>query len=67
MLQAIYRYAYEFLGKLLYLSHEFPPPKDVFSGAVFSAFYIVNAQPSKFLNPLNCVTGFTHYIFCGQH
>ena len=39
--QDIYRHAYQFLGCLLYLTHEFPLPKDIFSGSVFSAFYMV--------------------------
>ena len=39
--QDIYRHAFSFLGKLLHLTHEFPQPKEVYRGAVFTAFYMV--------------------------
>ena len=39
--QDIYRHAFTFLGKLLHLTHEFPQPKEVYRGAVFTAFYMV--------------------------
>jgi len=44
MLQAVYRHAYAYLGKLLYISHEFPAPKHVFSGAVWTAFHVASSQ-----------------------
>ena len=37
--QDIYRHAYDFLAKLLYLTKEFPLPKEIFSGAAWTAFY----------------------------
>ncbi len=39
--QQIYLYLYEFIGKLLDLStSEFPEPRHVFSGVIFTAFYM---------------------------
>lgn len=38
--QDVYRHAYYFLGKLLGLSEQFPRPCDIFSGAVWTAFYM---------------------------
>ena len=40
-MQNVYRHAYLFLGKLLHLTHEFPKPCELFSGAVWTAFYMV--------------------------
>ncbi|XP_046370575.2 uncharacterized protein LOC124144991 [Haliotis rufescens] len=37
--QNIYRHAFLFVGKLLYLTHEFPLPKEIFSGSVWTAFH----------------------------
>ncbi|XP_060078329.1 uncharacterized protein LOC132557819 [Ylistrum balloti] len=37
--QDLYYHAYCFLGKLLNISHEFPLPSEVYSGAVWTAFY----------------------------
>lgn len=37
--QDIYRHAYSFLGELLYLTKELPLPKEIFSGAAWTAFY----------------------------
>ncbi|KAI0220980.1 5'-3' exoribonuclease 1 [Lamellibrachia satsuma] len=45
--QAVYRHAYYYFGKLLYLSHEFPAPKDIFSGAVWTAFYLAYTQEGQ--------------------
>lgn len=57
--QDIYRHAYSFLGQLLYLTHEFPLPKEVFCGSAWTAFYTcckdetyymgVNQVPISFL------------------
>lgn len=45
--QAVYRHAYLFLGKLLYVSDEFPAPKHMFSGAVWTAFHIASSQQGQ--------------------
>lgn len=37
--QDLYYHAYCFLGKLLNISHEFPLPSEVYSGAVWTVFY----------------------------
>lgn len=37
--QDIYRYAYVFLGSLLYLQHEFPKPEEIFSGSVWVVYH----------------------------
>lgn len=47
-LQDIYRHAYQFLGKLLFLTHEFPEPKNLFSGAVWTAFYMLSVHQGEF-------------------
>lgn len=57
--QDIYRHAYSFLGELLYLTHEFPLPREIYSGAAWTAFYTcckdetyymgVNQVPMNFL------------------
>ncbi|KAI0212467.1 hypothetical protein LSAT2_002617 [Lamellibrachia satsuma] len=44
--QAVYRHAYYF-GKLLYLSDEFPAPKHIFSGAVWTAFYLAYTREGQ--------------------
>ncbi|XP_061197623.1 uncharacterized protein LOC133205770 [Saccostrea echinata] len=36
----IYRHAYHFLGKLLFLSHEFPLPAEIFCGSAWTCFYM---------------------------
>ncbi|KAK3609667.1 hypothetical protein CHS0354_035953 [Potamilus streckersoni] len=38
--QDIYRHAYSFLGSILYIRHEFPLPKEIFSGSAWTAFYM---------------------------
>lgn len=38
--QDLYRYAYSFLGSLLFLQHEFPPPSEIFCGSAWTAFYM---------------------------
>ncbi|KAI0215941.1 hypothetical protein LSAT2_031992 [Lamellibrachia satsuma] len=45
--QAVYKHAYYYFGKLLYLSDEFPAPKDIFSGAVWTAFYLVYTREGQ--------------------
>ena len=42
LLQDVYRHAHQFAGCLLHLTHEFPEPWEVFSGAVWTAFYMVS-------------------------
>lgn len=36
----VYRHAFLFLGKLLYLTHEFPLPEEIYSGSVWTCFYM---------------------------
>ena len=43
----VYRHAYLFLGKLLHLTHEFPKPCELFSGAVWTAFYMVTQHQGE--------------------
>ncbi|CAL1530181.1 unnamed protein product [Lymnaea stagnalis] len=38
--QALYRHAYAFLGNVLGIAHEFPTPKELFSGGTFVALYM---------------------------
>lgn len=38
-MQNIYRYAYSFLGSLLYLQHEFPKPEEIFSGSIWNVYH----------------------------
>ncbi len=40
--QDIYRHAFSFIGTILHLTHEFPLPKEFFSGAIFTAFYTIS-------------------------
>ncbi|KAK3087147.1 hypothetical protein FSP39_002294 [Pinctada imbricata] len=39
--QNLYRHAYLFLGRLLFLTQEFPLPHEVISGSTWTAFYMV--------------------------
>ena len=45
--QDLYRYAYSFLGTLLFLQHEFPPPSEIFCGSVWTAFFMASHDESK--------------------
>ncbi|KAK2161750.1 hypothetical protein LSH36_110g03068 [Paralvinella palmiformis] len=49
--QDIVRHTYLFLAKLLFLSHEFSQPKVLFSGAVWSAFYMVINHEGQLRGP----------------
>ncbi|BFZ23878.1 hypothetical protein BsWGS_26916 [Bradybaena similaris] len=40
----LYHYAYAFLGNILSLSHEFPAPRELFSGGVWVALYTACAM-----------------------
>ncbi|XP_041378105.1 uncharacterized protein LOC121390373 [Gigantopelta aegis] len=42
--QDIYRHAHQFLGKILYLTHEFPLPKEIFSGSVWTVFFVCSTD-----------------------
>ncbi|XP_064631143.1 uncharacterized protein LOC135489637 [Lineus longissimus] len=41
--QAVFRYAFDYIGKILRVSHEFPLPREVFSGSVWTAFYMLRS------------------------
>ncbi|KAK6177281.1 hypothetical protein SNE40_015410 [Patella caerulea] len=43
-LECIYRTMYMFIGKLLFISHEFPSAKELFSGSVWTVFYVCSDQ-----------------------
>ncbi|CAH1774513.1 unnamed protein product [Owenia fusiformis] len=45
--QDIYRHAYDFLAKVLFLSHEFCKPREIFSGSTWLAFYTVTCTPNS--------------------
>ncbi|XP_074654960.1 uncharacterized protein LOC141908708 [Tubulanus polymorphus] len=51
--QALYRYAYAFLAKLLYLEHEFPKPKDLFAGSVWTVFIMCSKNKFNYSENLN--------------
>lgn len=38
--QAVCRYAFDYIGKILTVSHKFPLPREMFSGSVWTAFYM---------------------------
>lgn len=46
--QDVYRHAFLFLGKLLYLTHEFPLPEEIYSGSVWTCFYMCCKDDSKY-------------------
>lgn len=46
--QDVYRHAFLFLGKLLYLTHEFPLPEEIYSGSVWTCFYMCSKDDSKY-------------------
>lgn len=48
--QDIYRHAFYFIGKLLHVSKEFPQPSHFFSGAIWTAFYMVSVQDIRECN-----------------
>ncbi|XP_013382983.1 uncharacterized protein LOC106153553 [Lingula anatina] len=50
--QALYRYAYNFLGQMLYLNQEFPPPHEIFAGARWTAFYMIMYPQDIYENPI---------------
>ncbi|XP_033764261.1 uncharacterized protein LOC117345304 [Pecten maximus] len=53
--QDLYYHAYCFLGKLLNISHEFPLPSEVYSGAVWTVFYTCS-KDGTFRSALNQVS-----------
>lgn len=42
--QNVYRHAYAMLGSLFHLKHEFPLPSEMFSGAVWTAIFMVSSD-----------------------
>ncbi|KAK7094195.1 uncharacterized protein [Littorina saxatilis] len=46
--QDIYRHAYLFLGSALHLKHEFPLPKEIFSGSMWTVLYALSGADQSF-------------------
>nr|XP_022344001.1 uncharacterized protein LOC111137058 [Crassostrea virginica] len=44
----VYRHAYHFLGKLFFLTHEFPSPEEIYSGAVWTCFYMCSKDDTYY-------------------
>ncbi|XP_064642315.1 uncharacterized protein LOC135496760 [Lineus longissimus] len=51
--QDLYRHAYEFLAKILLISHECPTPKEIFNGSVWTAFYMTGRPDFSRRRPLH--------------
>lgn len=45
--QDIYRHAFLFLGSVLHLKHEFPLPKEIFSGSMWTVLYALSSTPER--------------------
>ncbi|XP_076451620.1 uncharacterized protein LOC143287487 [Babylonia areolata] len=46
--QDVYRHAYMFLGSILHLSHEFPLPREIFSGSKWTVLYALSGGLDRY-------------------
>ena len=57
----VYKYLYQWMGKLLQLSEEFPKPSKVFSGALFATYFMASQNEGNM--PISYISISVNYTF----